>query len=114
MMRVLLKSRKKANSKYDIVDYNCKVYFNEKPEDLVVCRHISLQYCIDSMNENTGKVPLKECYSTPEGIQQHFPYELDQQFDNLINNPPPVHASLPVTSSGRYYLSSFTEWKKRS
>ncbi|WP_241372453.1 ShET2/EspL2 family type III secretion system effector toxin, partial [Escherichia coli] len=72
-----------------IVDYNCKVYFNEKPEDLVVCRHISLQYCIDSMNENTGKVPLKECYSTPEGIQQHFPYELDQQFDNLINNPPP-------------------------
>lgn len=83
------KEQKKANSKYDIVDYNCKVYFNEKPEDLVVCRHISLQYCIDSMNENTGKVPLKECYSTPEGIQQHFPYELDQQFDNLINNPPP-------------------------
>ena len=83
------KEQIKANSKYDIVDYNCKVYFNEKPEDLVVCRHISLQYCIDSMNENTGKVPLKECYSTPEGIQQHFPYELDQQFDNLINNPPP-------------------------
>lgn len=83
------KEQKKANSKYDIVDYNCKVYFNEKPEDLVVCRHISLQYCIDSMNENTGKVPLKECYSTPEGIQQHIPYELDQQFDNLINNPPP-------------------------
>ncbi|ETJ30918.1 ShET2 enterotoxin protein, partial [human gut metagenome] len=61
----------------------------EKPEDLVVCRHISLQYCIDSLNENTGKVPLKECYSTPEGIQQHIPYELDQQFENLINNPPP-------------------------
>ncbi|WP_000228241.1 ShET2/EspL2 family type III secretion system effector toxin [Escherichia coli] len=83
------KEQIKANSKYVIVDYNCKVYFNEKPEDLVVCRHISLQYCIDSMNENTGKVPLKECYSTPEGIQQHIPYELDQQFENLKNNPPP-------------------------
>ncbi|CAI6199950.1 hypothetical protein DJICPGNB_18760 [Escherichia coli] len=34
------KEQIKANSKYDMVDYNCKVYFYEKPEDLVVCRHI--------------------------------------------------------------------------
>ncbi|GCS37240.1 T3SS secreted effector [Escherichia coli] len=54
-----------------------------------MCRHLSLQYCIDSISENTGKVPLKECYSSPEYIQQHIPLELDQQYEKLISNPPP-------------------------
>lgn len=41
------------------------------------------------MNEHTGKVPLKAYYSSPEDIQKHIPFELEQQFDNLQKNPPP-------------------------
>lgn len=77
------KEQIKANSKYDVINYNCKIFFNEKPENEIVCRHLSLQYCIDSMNEHTGKVPLKAYYSSPEDIQKHIPFELEQQFDNL-------------------------------
>lgn len=83
------KEQIKANSKYDVINYNCKIFFNEKPENEIVCRHLSLQYCIDSMNEHTGKVPLKAYYSSPEDIQKHIPFELEQQFDNLQKNPPP-------------------------
>ncbi|HFE3381516.1 TPA: ShET2/EspL2 family type III secretion system effector toxin [Escherichia coli] len=83
------KEQIKANSKYDVINYNCKIFFNEKPENEIVCRHLSLQYCIDSMNEHTGKVPLKAYYSYPEDIQKHIPFELEQQFDNLQKNPPP-------------------------
>ncbi|HAG7632506.1 TPA: ShET2/EspL2 family type III secretion system effector toxin [Escherichia coli] len=83
------KEQIKANSKYDVINYNCKIFFNEKPENEIVCRHLSLQYCIDSMNEHTGKVPLKAHYSSPEDIQKHIPFELEQQFDNLQKNPPP-------------------------
>ncbi|WP_109551064.1 ShET2/EspL2 family type III secretion system effector toxin [Escherichia coli] len=87
--RSFTKEQIKANTKYEVINYNGKFFFNEKPENQIVCRHISLQYCIDSMNENTGKVPLRECYSSPEWIPQHIPYELDQQFENLKKNPPP-------------------------
>ncbi|HHU4361669.1 TPA: ShET2/EspL2 family type III secretion system effector toxin [Escherichia coli] len=83
------KEQIKANSKYDVINYNCKIFFNEKPENEIVCRHLSLQYCIDSMNEHTGKVPLKAYYSSPKDIQKHIPFELEQQFDNLQKNPPP-------------------------
>ncbi|MDM9167418.1 ShET2/EspL2 family type III secretion system effector toxin [Escherichia coli] len=83
------KEQIKANSKYDVINYNCKIFFNEKTENEIVCRHLSLQYCIDSMNEHTGKVPLKAYYSSPEDIQKHIPFELEQQFDNLQKNPPP-------------------------
>ncbi|HDT1637657.1 TPA: ShET2/EspL2 family type III secretion system effector toxin [Escherichia coli] len=83
------KEQIKANSKYDVINYNCKIFFNEKSENEIVCRHLSLQYCIDSMNEHTGKVPLKAYYSSPEDIQKHIPFELEQQFDNLQKNPPP-------------------------
>lgn len=83
------KEQIKANSKYDVINYNCKIFFNEKPENEIVCRHLSLQYCIDSMNEHTGKIPLKAYYSSPEDIQKHIPFELEQQFDNLQKNPPP-------------------------
>lgn len=83
------KEQIKANSKYDVINYNCKIFFNEKPENEIVCRHLSLQYCIDLMNEHTGKVPLKAYYSSPEDIQKHIPFELEQQFDNLQKNPPP-------------------------
>ncbi|HDS3252583.1 TPA: ShET2/EspL2 family type III secretion system effector toxin [Escherichia coli] len=83
------KEQIKANSKYDVINYNCKIFFNEKPENEIVCRHLSLQYCIDSMNEHTGKFPLKAYYSSPEDIQKHIPFELEQQFDNLQKNPPP-------------------------
>ncbi|BED24575.1 enterotoxin [Escherichia coli] len=83
------KEQIKANSKYDVINYNCKIFFNEKPENEIVCRHLSLQYCIDSMNEHTGKVPLKAYYSSPEDIQKHIPFELEQRFDNLQKNPPP-------------------------
>lgn len=79
----------KANSKYDIVDYNCLLHFTGKPKSLIECRHFALQYCIDSMNEHTGKVPLKAYYSSPEDIQKHIPFELEQQFNNLQKNPPP-------------------------
>ncbi len=41
------------------------------------------------MNEHTGKVPLKAYYSSPEDIQKHIPFELEQQFQNLQKNPPP-------------------------
>ncbi|MGS2793900.1 ShET2/EspL2 family type III secretion system effector toxin [Escherichia coli] len=83
------KEQIKANNKYEVINYNGKVFFNGRPGNEIVCRHLSLQYCIDSISENTGKVPLKECYSSPEYIQQHIPLELDQQYENLINNPPP-------------------------
>lgn len=83
------KEQIKANSKYDIVDYNCLLHFTGKPKSLIECRHFSLQYCIDSMNEHTGKVPLKAYYSSPEDIQKHIPFELEQQFNNLQKNPPP-------------------------
>lgn len=83
------KEQIKANAKYEVINYNGKFFFNENPGEQIVCRHISLQYCIDSMNENTGKVPLKECYSSPEWIPQHIPYELNQQYENLKKNPPP-------------------------
>ena len=53
------KEQIKANNKYDVIKYNCKLFFNEKPENKIECRHLSLQYCIDSMNEHSGKVPLK-------------------------------------------------------
>nr|WP_250542891.1 ShET2/EspL2 family type III secretion system effector toxin [Escherichia coli] len=108
------KEQIKANSKYDIVDYNCLLHFTGKPKSLIECRHFALQYCIDSMNEHTGKVPLKAYYSSPEDIQKHIPFELEQQFNNLQKIHHPVHASLPVISLGRHYLSFFTEWKKRS
>ncbi|EHY3178807.1 ShET2/EspL2 family type III secretion system effector toxin [Escherichia coli] len=83
------KEQIKANSKYDIVDYNCLLHFTGKPKSLIECRHFALQYCIDSMNEHTGKVPLKTYYSSPEDIQKHIPFELEQQFNNLQKNPPP-------------------------
>lgn len=83
------KEQIKANSKYDIVDYNCLLHFTGKPKSLIECRHFALQYCIDSMNEHTGKVPLKAYYSSPEDIQKHIPFELEQQFNNLQKNPPP-------------------------
>lgn len=83
------KEQIKANSKYDIVDYNCPLHFTGKPKSLIECRHFALQYCIDSMNEHTGKVPLKAYYSSPEDIQKHIPFELEQQFNNLQKNPPP-------------------------
>lgn len=83
------KEQIKANSKYDIVDYNCLLHFTGKPKSLIECRHSALQYCIDSMNEHTGKVPLKAYYSSPEDIQKHIPFELEQQFNNLQKNPPP-------------------------
>ena len=83
------KEQIKANIKSNVINYNCKLHFNEKPENEIVCRHLSLQYCIDSMNEHTGKVPLKAYYSSPEDIQKHIPFELEQQFDNLQKNPPP-------------------------
>ncbi len=41
-----------------------------------------------------------------------FPFELEQQFDNLQKNPPPGTALLPVISLGRHYQSFFTEWKR--
>ncbi|EOM0962927.1 ShET2/EspL2 family type III secretion system effector toxin, partial [Escherichia coli] len=63
--------------------------FTGKPKSLIECRHFALQYCIDSMNEHTGKVPLKAYYSSPEDIQKHIPFELEQQFNNLQKNPPP-------------------------
>ncbi|WP_242401286.1 ShET2/EspL2 family type III secretion system effector toxin [Escherichia coli] len=83
------KEQIKANNKYDVIKYNCKLFFNEKPENKIECRHLSLQYCIDSMNEHSGKVPLKAYYSSPEDIQKHIPFELEQQFHNLQKNPPP-------------------------
>ncbi len=83
------KEQIKANSKYDIVDYNCLLHFTGKPKSLIECRHFALQYCIDSMNEHTGKVPLKAYYSSPEDIQKHIPFELEQQFNNLQKNLPP-------------------------
>lgn len=83
------KEQIKANSKYDIVDYNCLLHFTGKPKSLIECRHFALQYCIDSMNEHTGKVPLKAYYSSPEDIQKHIPFELEQQFNNLQKIPPP-------------------------
>lgn len=83
------KEQIKANSKYDIVDYNCLLHFTGKLKSLIECRHFALQYCIDSMNEHTGKVPLKAYYSSPEDIQKHIPFELEQQFNNLQKNPPP-------------------------
>lgn len=83
------KEQIKANSKYDIVDYNCLLHFTGKTKSLIECRHFALQYCIDSMNEHTGKVPLKAYYSSPEDIQKHIPFELEQQFNNLQKNPPP-------------------------
>ncbi|HAX2052990.1 ShET2/EspL2 family type III secretion system effector toxin [Escherichia coli] len=83
------KEQIKANSKYDIVDYNCLLHFTGKPKSLIECRHFALQYCMDSMNEHTGKVPLKAYYSSPEDIQKHIPFELEQQFNNLEKNPPP-------------------------
>lgn len=83
------KEQIKANSKYDIVDYNCLLHFTGKPKSLIECRHFALQYCIDSMNEHTGKVPLKAYYSSPEDIQKHIPFELEQQFNNLQKNPLP-------------------------
>ena len=83
------KEQIKANNKYEVINYNGKVFFNERPGNEIVCRHLSLQYCIDSMNEHTGKVPLKAYYSSPEDIQKHIPFELEQQFDNLQKNPPP-------------------------
>lgn len=83
------KEQIKANIKYDIVDYNCLLHFTGKPKSLIECRHFALQYCIDSMNEHTGKVPLKAYYSSPEDIQKHIPFELEQQFNNLQKNPPP-------------------------
>ncbi|QIF20785.1 ShET2/EspL2 family type III secretion system effector toxin [Escherichia coli] len=83
------KEQIKANSKYDIVEYNCLLHFTGKPKSLIECRHFALQYCMDSMNEHTGKVPLKAYYSSPEDIQKHIPFELEQQFNNLEKNPPP-------------------------
>ncbi|MCF7422972.1 ShET2/EspL2 family type III secretion system effector toxin [Escherichia coli] len=83
------KEQIKANNKYDVIKYNCKLFFNEKPENKIECRHLSLQYCIDSMNEHSGTVPLKAYYSSPEDIQKHIPFELEQQFHNLQKNPPP-------------------------
>lgn len=108
------KEQIKANSKHDIVEYNCLLHFTGKPKSLIECRHFALQYCMDSMNEHTGKVPLKAYYSSPEDIQKHIPFELEQQFNNLEKIHRPVHASLPVISLGMHYLSFFTEWKKRS
>ncbi|ELJ5193325.1 ShET2/EspL2 family type III secretion system effector toxin [Escherichia coli] len=83
------KEQIKANSKHDIVEYNCLLHFTGKPKSLIECRHFALQYCMDSMNEHTGKVPLKAYYSSPEDIQKHIPFELEQQFNNLEKNPPP-------------------------
>ncbi|HHJ0880649.1 ShET2/EspL2 family type III secretion system effector toxin [Escherichia coli] len=84
-----IKEQIKANSKHDIVEYNCLLHFTGKPKSLIECRHFALQYCMDSMNEHTGKVPLKAYYSSPEDIQKHIPFELEQQFNNLEKNPPP-------------------------
>lgn len=64
------------------------------------------------MNEHTGKVPLKAYYSSPEDIQKHIPFELEQQFNNLQKIHHPVHASLPVISLGEALSVFFHRMEK--
>ncbi|HHV2292887.1 TPA: ShET2/EspL2 family type III secretion system effector toxin [Escherichia coli] len=106
------KEQIKANSKYDIVDYNCLLHFTGKPKSLIECRHFALQYCIDSMNEHTGKVPLKAYYSSPEDIQKHIPFELEQQFNNLQKNPPPGTCVVASDKFGEALSVFFHRMKK--
>lgn len=108
------KEQIKANIKSNVINYNCKLHFNEKPENEIVCRHLSLQYCIDSMNEHTGKVPLRLTIHLRKIYKNIFHSSLSSNLTIYKKIHHPVHALLPVISLGRHYQSFFTEWKKRS
>ncbi|MCZ6952689.1 ShET2/EspL2 family type III secretion system effector toxin [Escherichia coli] len=89
------------------------MHFTGKPKSLIECRHFALQYCIDSMNEHTGKVPLKAYYSSPEDIQKHIPFELEQQFNNLQKNPPPGTCVVASDKFGEALSVFFSQNGKR-
>lgn len=62
--------------------------FLQSPSDAIFCRHLSLQYALDSLRNGKGKVNLIKHYSSVESIQQHIPLVRDAEFRALLRHPP--------------------------
>lgn len=60
----------------------------QSPSDAIFCRHLSLQYALDSLRNGKGKVNLIKHYSSVESIQQHVPLVRDAEFRALLRHPP--------------------------
>lgn len=64
------------------------VHVLQSPSDAIFCRHLSLQYALDSLRNGKGKVNLIKHYSSVESIQQHVPLVRDAEFRALLRHPP--------------------------
>lgn len=64
------------------------VHVLQSPSDAIFCRHLSLQYALDSLRNGKGKVNLIKHYSSVESIQQHIPLVRDAEFRALLRHPP--------------------------
>ncbi|MBL1592317.1 ShET2/EspL2 family type III secretion system effector toxin, partial [Klebsiella pneumoniae] len=67
---------------------NGSAFFSQSPSDAIFCRHLSLQYALDSLRNGKGKVNLIKHYSSVESIQQHVPLVRDAEFRSLLRHPP--------------------------
>ncbi|STI85850.1 non-LEE-encoded type III secreted effector [Escherichia coli] len=70
------------------VNLNGSACFLQSPSDAIFCRHLSLQYALDSLRNGKGKVNLIKHYSSVESIQQHIPLVRDAEFRALLRHPP--------------------------
>ncbi|HCN6287084.1 TPA: ShET2/EspL2 family type III secretion system effector toxin, partial [Escherichia coli] len=70
------------------VNLNGSACFLQSPSDAIFCRHLSLQYALDSLRNGKGKVNLIKHYSSVESIQQHVPLVRDAEFRALLRHPP--------------------------
>ncbi|EOZ5403809.1 ShET2/EspL2 family type III secretion system effector toxin [Escherichia coli] len=70
------------------VNLNGSAFFSQSPSDAIFCRHLSLQYALDSLRNGKGKVNLIKHYSSVESIQQHVPLVRDAEFRSLLRHPP--------------------------
>lgn len=70
------------------VNLNGSAFFSQSPSDAIFCRHLSLQYALDSLRNGKGKVNLIKHYSSVESIQQHVPLVRDAEFRALLRHPP--------------------------
>lgn len=70
------------------VNLNGSAFFLQSPSDAIFCRHLSLQYALDSLGNGKGKVNLIKHYSSVESIQQHVPIVRDAEFRALLRHPP--------------------------
>lgn len=60
----------------------------QSPSDAIFCRHLSLQYALNSLKNKKSKVNLIKHYSSVKSIQQHVPLVQNAKFKALLRHPP--------------------------